>query len=120
MKRHPKPATIVASPFVAALDAELCNGCGVCETRCQMEAVRVDGDTAALDLDRCIGCGLCVTTCPTGALMLLRKPEAEQPPVPNTTTGTYIRVGRARGKMGIGQIVSLAVKSQVDRLLARK
>ncbi len=120
VKRHPKPATIVASPFVAALDAELCNGCGVCETRCQMEAVRLDGDTAALDLDRCIGCGLCVTTCPTGALTLQRKPDSEQPHVSGTTTGTYIRLGRARGKMGIGELVSLAVKSQVDRLLARK
>lgn len=120
VKRHPKPAEVVASPFVAALDAELCSGCGVCETRCQMEAVRVEGDRAVLDLHRCIGCGLCVTTCPTRALTLQRKPESEQPPVPETTTGTYIRVGRARGKMGIGQIVSLAAKSAVDRLLARK
>lgn len=120
VKRHPRPATIVASPFVATLDAELCSGCGVCETRCQMEAVSVDGDVAALDLERCIGCGLCVTTCPTGALTLLRKPEAEQPPVPGTTTGTYIRLGRARGKMGLGEIVSLAIKSGLDRLLARE
>lgn len=120
LKRHPKPATIVASPFVAALDVGLCSGCGVCETRCQMEAVRMDGDTAALDTDRCIGCGLCVTTCPSGALTLQRKPESEQPPVPRNITETYIRVGRARGKMGLGELASLAAKSQVDRLLSGK
>jgi ferredoxin len=121
LKRHPKPATIVASPFVAALDASLCTGCGVCETRCQMDAVRLDGgDTAALDVDRCIGCGLCVTTCPSGALTLRRKPESEQPVVPKNITATYIQVGRARGKMGVGDLAGLVVKSQVDRLLSGK
>jgi Pyruvate/2-oxoacid:ferredoxin oxidoreductase delta subunit len=120
VKRHPKPASIVASPFVAALDVDLCSGCGVCETRCQMEAVRMNGDTAALDADHCIGCGLCVTTCPSGALTLVRKPESEQPVVPKDTLGTYINVGRARGKMGIGELASIAAKSKVDRLLAGK
>jgi electron transport complex protein RnfB len=120
VKRHPKPASVMASPFVAALDAALCEACGVCETRCQMDAVRLDGDTAVLNLDRCIGCGLCVTTCPSGALTLVRKPDSEQPPVPKNITATYIQVGRARGKMGLGDLAGLMVKSQVDRLLSRE
>jgi NAD-dependent dihydropyrimidine dehydrogenase PreA subunit len=118
VKRHPKPTSIVASAFVAALDVEMCVGCGTCERRCQMQALDVDGRRAVLDLDRCIGCGLCVTTCPTGALSLLRKPKAEQPYVPRNLVDANIKLGRARGKLSAGELVSMLVKSKVDRLLA--
>jgi len=119
-KRHPKPASIVASSFIAALDADLCNGCGVCETRCQMEAIHMDDSIAVLDPDRCIGCGLCVSTCPKKALTLERKPKSEQSHVPRTVTNTNIKLGRARGKLSIGKLVKIAVKSGVDRVLARR
>jgi ferredoxin len=119
-KRHPKPASIVSSPFVAVLDVESCEGCGTCETRCQMEAVYLDNGAATLDLDRCIGCGLCVTTCPTGALSLLRKPEAEQPYVPENIVESRIKVGQARGRMGTVELIGMRLRSRVDRLLASR
>jgi Na+-translocating ferredoxin:NAD+ oxidoreductase subunit B len=118
LKMYPKPAEIVSSPFHAALDAALCNGCGTCETRCQMEAIALDGDRAHLDLDRCIGCGLCVTTCPTGALHLVRKPAETQRFVPKDIVDTTIRLAQARGKMGTPDLVRMMVRSKVDRLLA--
>jgi len=125
VKRHPKPASLVASPFVAALDVETCEGCGTCETRCQMEAVYLanggsGGGHAVLDLDRCIGCGLCVTTCPTGALSLVRKPKGEQPYVPKDLVDTNIKLGQARHKLTTSGMVSMLVRSKVDRLLAPK
>jgi electron transport complex protein RnfB len=125
VKRHPKPASLVASPFVAALDVEACEGCGTCETRCQMEAVyladdRLADEHAVLDLDRCIGCGLCVTTCPTGALSLVRKPQAEQPYVPRNLVDTNIKLGQARHKLTTRGMVSMLVRSKMDRLLAPK
>lgn len=73
---------------------------------------------AALNLDRCIGCGLCVTTCPTDSLRLLRKPKAEQPYVPKDSVDANIRIGQARGKLNAGKLVSMLVKSKLDRLLA--
>jgi electron transport complex protein RnfB len=118
VKRFPKPASLVSSPFVAALNVETCEGCGTCETRCQMEAVYLDNDKAALDLDRCIGCGLCVTTCPTESLSLVRKPEAEQPSVPKDIVDNYVKMGQARSKMGIGELIGMQVRSKLDRLLA--
>jgi Pyruvate/2-oxoacid:ferredoxin oxidoreductase delta subunit/DNA-binding Lrp family transcriptional regulator len=118
VKRHPKPASIVSSPFVATLNAESCEGCGACETRCQMEAVHVNHGKAALDVDGCIGCGLCVATCPTDSLTLARKPEAEQPCIPKDIVDNYIKMGRARGKMGRGELIGMRVKSKLDRLLA--
>jgi electron transport complex protein RnfB len=77
LKKQPRPVDMVASAFIAAIDAGTCSGCGTCVDRCQMDALWLDGGKATLDLERCIGCGLCVTTCPTESLSLLRKPEPE-------------------------------------------
>lgn len=121
VKRHPKPASIVSSPFVAALDAGACEGCGTCEMRCQMEAIYyADDGHAVLDLDRCIGCGLCVSTCPTGALSLARKPQAEQPHVPKDMVEMTVKLGQARNKLTYAGMASMLVRSKIDRLLAPK
>jgi electron transport complex protein RnfB len=120
VKRQPQPASFVASAFVAALDVGTCDGCGTCETRCQMEAIYLDNGHATLDLDRCIGCGLCVTTCPTESLSLQRKPEAEQLYVPKDLVDTNIKLGQARGKLTTSGLVRMLVRSKVDRLLAPK
>lgn len=117
VKRQPQPASIISSAFMAALDRDACDGCGICETRCQMEAIAVGNGKAALDLERCIGCGLCVTTCPSEALSLVRKPEAEQPFVPKTFVDSTIRLGKARGKLGNAELAGMLIRSKVDRLL---
>jgi electron transport complex protein RnfB len=118
LKLHPRPASVASSPFVAALNVESCEGCGTCETRCQMEAVYLDNGTATLNLDRCIGCGLCVTTCPSESLSLTRKPESEQPYVPKDVVENLLKVGQARGRYGMTELVGMQVRSKVDRLLA--
>jgi hypothetical protein len=61
---------------------------------------------------------LCVNTCPTHSLSLIRKPEAEQPNIPKNVIETYIKMGRARGKMGTSKLIGMQVSSKVDRLLA--
>ncbi len=125
LKRHPKPATLVSSPFIAAFEPSECIGCGVCVERCQMDALSLvedeDGqERAKLDRDRCIGCGLCVSTCPSGSLKLVRKPESEQPKVPRNQLETLIQMGRARGKLGPASLAVMNLKSKLDRLLAAK
>ena len=117
---HAMMGGVLASPFVATLNAETCTGCGTCETRCQMEAIFLDNGKATLDLDRCIGCGLCVTTCPSESLALMRKPEPEQPYVPEGIVETLIKVGQARGKLGKVELLGMQLKSKVDRLLASR
>jgi ferredoxin/DNA-binding Lrp family transcriptional regulator len=117
-KRHPRPAEIVATPFSAVVDAEACHGCGICVDRCQMAALTMDGEVAVLDEGRCIGCGLCVSTCPSDAIVLHRKPASEQPRVPRTIEGTYLRLARQRGKFSPGEMAKMVLKSKVDRLLA--
>ena len=63
--------TTIAGPsrFVPArLDG--CRSCGQCASICPMEAIRISDEGACIDTMRCIGCGLCVTKCNFGALKL--------------------------------------------------
>lgn len=109
LKRHPVPAAVVSSPFVAALDTEACIGCETCVDRCQMEALVMSEDHSVLSVDRCIGCGLCVTTCPSEALSLVRKPPGEQPVVPKNQKEAFVMRARARE----------AAKSDLDHKIKR-
>ncbi|MHB8899231.1 MAG: 4Fe-4S dicluster domain-containing protein [Thermoguttaceae bacterium] len=120
LKRAPKPAETASSPFSVDLDRDACNGCGLCAKRCQMEAVGLDGRKAALVTFRCIGCGLCVSACPTGALSLVRKPRSEQRKVPRDHVRSVLDVARARGRLGLGELIRMQLKSKLDRLLAPK
>lgn len=120
LKLAPRPARLVSSPFLAVFAAGSCTGCGICQTRCQMAAIGLKGKQAVLDPERCIGCGLCVNTCPAGALRLERKPSEAQAKVPGTITGTYIRLARSRGKLGLGSILSMQLHSKLDRFRTRK
>jgi formate hydrogenlyase subunit 6/NADH:ubiquinone oxidoreductase subunit I len=68
------------SRYVAVYDAERCNLCGACVTRCHFGAFYHDGDVVDVggkhrkqvvyERDRCWGCGLCVNTCPSGAIVM--------------------------------------------------
>ena len=82
IKHQPVPAEAASSAFIAHHDPALCQGCETCLERCQMDALRADGDRVAFDAARCIGCGLCVSTCPSGALTLQRKPGSERVRLP--------------------------------------
>jgi len=119
LKQHPQPSSVLASAFFAQVDEDLCTSCGICEMRCQMDALDFENFVAEVILDRCIGCGLCVTTCPTEAIVLMRKEEGERLPIPKNSAMTHIQLGRARGKMKASDLVMMGVKSKVDRLLAR-
>lgn len=58
--------------YVAMVDFDLCNGCGICAQRCQFGALKMNVtiDKANIDQMRCFGCGLCETACPRGAISL--------------------------------------------------
>jgi ferredoxin len=118
LKRDPKPAALASSPFFARLDSATCKGCGLCTKRCQMGAIRLEEKKADLDADKCIGCGLCVTTCPTHSLSLERKPQSAQAEVPRDHIRAAIKMAQARGRLGIGEMVMMQLRSKLDRLLA--
>jgi electron transport complex protein RnfB len=71
------PTAIASSNFVAAVDDDVCAGCGDCLARCQFGALSVPDGVCLVDTGRCVGCGLCVAVCPTDALHLDRRPEGD-------------------------------------------
>jgi len=118
LKKVPRPVDWVSSPFIVEAHPDNCEGCETCVDRCQMEALRMVAGKVFLDADCCIGCGLCVTTCPSGSLTLQRKTEAAQSKIPKDIMAAIIALGKARGKLGLPELLKLQAKSKWDRLLA--
>ena len=97
VSEYSNPSAVARSGFRAAVDAELCIGCGDCLERCSFDALSVPEDVCVVEEMRCVGCGLCTTTCPTGALHLQRLPE-EAAPAPPIDPGDWMRQrAQARG-----------------------
>ena len=63
------------SHYVAQVDYDVCNGCGICAQRCQFGALKFEVTTEKANIDqfKCYGCGLCETGCPRGAIKLLER-----------------------------------------------
>ncbi len=61
---------LVHDPTVAAVDIEICRGCGMCESICTYDAVEVDEErgVAVVNEALCEGCGACAAACPSGAM----------------------------------------------------
>ena len=79
----------------------------LCEDRCQMGAVQLVDGKASVDIDWCFGCGPCVSTCTTDSMTLVRKPESDQPDVPQDIITASIELGRARGKFSLANLLIL-------------
>jgi ferredoxin len=51
------------------LNADVCNGCGMCVEVCPQRVLAIEGRKAhVIDRDACIECGACATNCPAEAL----------------------------------------------------
>jgi NAD-dependent dihydropyrimidine dehydrogenase PreA subunit len=118
----PKPLEFWASNFHAAVDMNICDGCGVCEKRCQAGAMRVSmkQKLAIVDLNRCIGCGLCVSTCPKEAISLLKNPTEIRPPETREDLFEII-MAKKKGRLGklkmIAKIIVDAIRTRQTHLL---
>ncbi len=96
-KRFDAPAQFFGSNYYAQVDEDLCTGCGICETRCQMDAIEIIDDISNINLDRCIGCGVCVPSCPEEAIELIEKEEKMVPP--KNTVETYLKIAQERNRL---------------------
>ncbi len=82
------------SNFYSTVDAEACTNCTLCEDRCPVHAISLDG-VAIVNKELCIGCGLCASVCPYEAVHLQRKTEVI-PPADMTTLFTQIAEEKGR------------------------
>ena len=105
LKSYRRPAEEVHSAYRAEIDPSQCSGCGVCATRCQVDAILETGEAAAkpgkhayaVIEERCIGCGLCVQRCPAAAVAMVRKEKL--PDVPENIFTMYGRMAKERGSI---------------------
>lgn len=121
-KSLPKPLEFWAANFQAAVDPDTCIGCGVCEERCQVDAVRVSEkkEQAVVDQNRCLGCGVCISDCPTGSITLLKKSTEVKPP--QTREDLYDTImakkkGRTEKLKLTGKLIGDAVRSKQTKIL---
>jgi NAD-dependent dihydropyrimidine dehydrogenase PreA subunit len=110
----PKPVDFWSANFFAVVDPEACNGCGICQHRCQVNAVTVAGkDIAArVDLNRCLGCGQCAAGCPREAIVLHKKRPVVEPP---RTREELLAILKSRRKGPLGK-AALVGKLALDML----
>lgn len=103
------------SNYRVQLNRETCKACGLCETRCPVDAIALrdkvdppeitdgakpepaDLKEIAYDAYRCIGCGVCAHKCPTRSLSLVRRDSPEED-IPETMRdlGTLMMMERDR------------------------
>ncbi len=108
-KKLPRPSEYFDTNYYAEVAGDLCTECRTCHDRCEMEAIRGNGDgPSSVDLLRCIGCGLCISTCPEGAIQLHEKAEAKTPP--KTQDALYLKIVAERfGPLGTAKIAAKKV-----------
>jgi heterodisulfide reductase subunit A len=61
---------IEIEPMSAHIIPELCNGCRICETVCELGRIRVINGKAHVEEVACRGCGSCSAACPSGAVQI--------------------------------------------------
>ncbi len=95
--QHHLKHTVTTTQFIAGADHEECNGCGDCESRCQIHAIRMVGDYPVVDEEYCLGCGVCAHFCP-GDAMKMREREKKVIP-PKTYKELMVRLMKEKGRL---------------------
>ncbi len=116
---------IAKTSFLAAIDREKCNGCGLCLAACNVKAIALGaaeprrGHTerfGVLDEAGCLGCGACISACRRGALTLVER--AKRPLPPEKRKDLFQRLLREKGRL-TPYMVS-GVRRKLVSLLGRK
>ena len=50
------------------IEAEDCNGCGICVEECPAYGISLQDERATIDMNECIYCGTCHNVCPQDAV----------------------------------------------------
>jgi len=95
-QQHLKHA-VTTTQFIAKADTEECNGCGECERRCQIRAIRMEGDYPVVNQEFCLGCGVCAHFCPSDAMKMIEREKKVIPP--KTFKELMVRLMQEKGRI---------------------
>jgi heterodisulfide reductase subunit A len=73
---------ITVVPIVSTVDQKICVGCGLCESLCPYNAIRLEpwpegGEKAFTISASCKGCGVCAASCPQHAIKMNHFTDSE-------------------------------------------
>lgn len=123
-----KPQYIQATNFTgkaaAAINSELCSGCGLCKELCRFHAVEKVNGLYRVDPFSCDGCGLCNIACPTGAVEMTPRVVGKWFTA-QTEWGDFVYARLTPGAENSGSLVAmvkkrarqLAEQEQIETLL---
>ena len=97
--------------FYANIDKSKCIGCGICEKRCQLDAIYINNKIASIDLTRCLGCGLCVSTCKQNAINLI---PVKQPKEIHESTDSFFE-DLYKNKKGFLKTLIMALRIKIGK-----
>jgi ferredoxin len=80
INRHHLKYAVTTTNYIAKLEQKDCNGCEICADRCQIKAIKMEGDYPVVDQEYCIGCGVCARFCPNGAMRMAERERKVIPP----------------------------------------
>lgn len=95
-KHHLKQA-VATTNYIAGVNQDECNGCEICVDRCQIKAIRMEGDYPVVDNEACIGCGVCAHFCPSSAMRMGEREKRVFPP--KTYKELMVRLMKEKGRM---------------------
>jgi len=103
----------------ADIDAEKCDGCGLCATLCEFGAIKENGAGFTVDPVRCEGCKVCVAFCPNAAI---RFPERHcgQWYISATRCGPLVHAQLFPGAENSGRLVMVLKKQARELAQARR
>ena len=78
--RHHIKHAVSTTHYLAKPRIDECSGCEECKDRCQIKAIRMEGDHPVVDEEACLGCGVCAHFCPTGAMKMEEREKKIIPP----------------------------------------
>lgn len=111
---------VAKTTFLAAVDLDKCNDCGLCFSACNVDAISSAasqaGSHAVIDIVPCLGCGACVPACARGAISLIER--AQRPVPPEKRKDMFVAILKEKGRLK-PYLVS-GTQKRVRRLLARK
>lgn len=90
------------SHYDLVVDFDKCISCGMCATRCQMDAIEMTGEGGTPEITGlCVRCGQCAYTCPGEARKLHLRPEEELLlPIPETFSDDWNNKAAFRFEQG--------------------